>query len=90
MVEQRNLRHSAWLDHSVFQLLKTHVKSKKPHGWMGKFKSQIDLFQSGGEFLFKRMCTLEEWNIDAAPDPFTKFSFAKGQAKVKLGGVCWW
>ena len=56
---------------------------------MGNFKSQIDLFQSGGEFLFKRMCTLEEWNIDAAPDPFTKFSFAQELAKGKLGGDCW-
>ena len=25
--------------------------------------------------------------IDATPDPFTRFSFAQGLAKVKLGGV---
>ena len=29
----KNLRHSAWLDRSIFQLLKTQVKAKKPHGW---------------------------------------------------------
>ena len=29
-------------------------------GNMGKFKSQINLFQSRGEFLFERMCTFEE------------------------------
>ena len=27
-------------------------------------------------------------NIDATPDPFAEFSFAKGLAKVKLGGDC--
>ena len=31
---------------------------------------------------------LSSENIDATPNPFTKFSFAKGLAKVKLGGVC--
>ena len=29
-------------------------------GNMGKFKSQINLFQSRGEFLFERMCTFKE------------------------------
>ena len=31
---------------------------------------------------------LRSENIDATLDPFTKFSFAKGLAKVKLGRVC--
>ena len=31
---------------------------------------------------------LRSKNIDATPDPLTKFSFAKGLAKVKLGGAC--
>jgi hypothetical protein len=31
---------------------------------------------------------LRSKNIDATPDPFTEFSFAKRLAKVKLGGVC--
>ena len=46
MVEQRNLRHSAWLDHSIFQLLKTQVKAENPmiEGNMGMFESQISLF----------------------------------------------
>ena len=57
-------------------------------GNMGKFESQIDLFQSGGEFLFEACVLLMSESIDATPDPFTKFSFAKGLAKVKLGGVC--
>ena len=30
---------------------------------------------------------LRSESIDATPDPFTEFSFAKGLAKVKLGGV---
>ena len=29
-------------------------------GNIGKFESQIGLFQSEGEFLFERMCTIEE------------------------------
>ena len=62
MVEQKNLRHSSWLDCSVFQLLKTQVKVTSPmvKGNMGKFESQIDLFSFEGEFLFERMCTFEE------------------------------
>jgi len=42
MVEQKNLRQSAWLDHSVFQSLKNQVMAKKPHeveGNMGEFES---------------------------------------------------
>jgi hypothetical protein len=42
MAEQKNLRYSAWLDHSVFQLLKTQVMAKKTHeveGNMGEFES---------------------------------------------------
>jgi hypothetical protein len=37
----KNLRHSAWLDRSIFQLLKTQVKDKKPmiEGYMGKFEN---------------------------------------------------
>ena len=31
---------------------------------------------------------LRSESIDTIPDPFTKFSFAKELAKVKLGGVC--
>ena len=31
---------------------------------------------------------LRSESIDATPYPFTEFSFAKGLAKVKLGGVC--
>ena len=31
---------------------------------------------------------LRSESIDATPDPFTEFSYAKGLAKVKLGGVC--
>ena len=30
---------------------------------------------------------LRSESIEVTPDPFTKFCFAKGLAKVKLGGV---
>ena len=41
-----NLRHSAWLDRSIFQLLKTQEKATSPmfEANMGKFESQISLF----------------------------------------------
>jgi hypothetical protein len=29
----KSLRHGAWLDHSIFQLLMIQVKAQKPHGW---------------------------------------------------------
>ena len=58
----KNMRHSAWLDRSVFQLLKTQVNAISPmvESNMGKSESQIGGFQSGGEFLFEHMCTFEE------------------------------
>ena len=31
---------------------------------------------------------LRSESIDATPNPFTEFSFAKGLVKVKLGVVC--
>ena len=31
---------------------------------------------------------LRSGNIDAMTNPFAEFSFAKGLAKVKLGGAC--
>ena len=39
-------------------------------------------------FCLNACVLLRSENIDAAPDPFAKFSFAQGQAMVELGGVC--
>ena len=39
---------------------KWRLTSPMVEGNMGKFESQIGLFQSGVEFLFERMCTFEE------------------------------
>ena len=38
-------------------------------------------------FCLNACVLLRSKNIDATPDPFTRFSFAQGLAKVKLGGV---
>ena len=57
-------------------------------GNMGKFESQISLFQPEENSCLNACVLLRSESIDATPDPFTKFSFAKGLAKVKLGGVC--
>ena len=42
----KNMRHSAWLDRSVFQLLKTQVKATSliVKGNMSKFENQISFF----------------------------------------------
>jgi hypothetical protein len=85
----KSLRHSAWLDRSVFQLLKTQVKATNPmvKGNMNKFKSRNSLLESGGEFLFERMCTFEAWKHCSNSWSIVEFSFAKVLAKVKLGWV---
>ena len=57
-------------------------------GNMGKFESQIGLFQSEENSCLNACVLLRSESIDATPDPFTKFSFAEGLAKVKLERVC--
>ena len=54
-------------------------------GNMGKFESQIGNMENS---CLNACVLLRSENIDATPDTFAKFSFAKGLAKVKLGGVC--
>ena len=39
-------------------------------------------------FCLNACVLLRSESIDVTPNPFTEFSFAKGLAKVKLGGVC--
>ena len=39
-------------------------------------------------FCLNACVLLRSESIDVTPDPFAKFSFAKGLTKVKLGGVC--
>jgi hypothetical protein len=65
------------------------AKSSMVEGNMGKFESQNGLLQSRGEFLFERMCTFEAWKDSSNSWSIIEISFAKGIAKVKLGGACW-
>jgi len=43
--------------------------------------------KSRGESLFENMCTFEEWKHCSNSRSTTKFGFAKGLAKGKLGGI---
>ena len=56
-------------------------------GNTNKFESQISLFYSGAEFLIEHLCTFEVWKYSSNSWSIAKFSFAKGLAKVKLGGI---
>ena len=57
-------------------------------GNMDKFESQIGLSNPEDNSCLNACVLLRSESIDATPHPFAKFSFAKGLAKVKLGGVC--
>ena len=59
-------------------------------GNTGKFESQIVYSNPKENFWLNACVLLRSENIAAAPDPFAEFSFAKGLAKDKLGGVSWW
>ena len=61
-------------------------------GNMGKFEVR-SVYSNPEENSCLNTCVLLRSCYDIfknlkTPDPFTKFSFAKGLAKVKLGGIC--
>ena len=57
-------------------------------GNMGKFDVR-SVYSNPKENSCLNACVLvRSESIDATPNSFTKFSFAKGLAKVKFGGVC--
>ena len=56
-------------------------------GNTGKFKSQISLFYSKGEFLIEHLCTFEAWKHSSNSWSIAGFSFGKGLANIKLGGI---
>ena len=61
-------------------------------GNMGKFEvrsvySNLEENSSLNACVFLRSCYDVFKNLKT-PHPFAKFSFAKGLAKVKLGGIC--
>ena len=55
---------------------------------MGNLKVNSDIFNSEENSYLNACVLLRSESIDATPDPFNEFSFAKELAKVKLGGVC--
>ena len=56
-------------------------------GNMGKFESPVHSNLEENSCL-NACVLLRSESIDATPNQFTEFRFAKGLAKVKLGGVC--
>ena len=57
-------------------------------GNMGKFKVRSVYSNLEENSCLNASVLLRSKNIDVTPDPFIEFSFAKGLANVKLGGVC--
>ena len=51
-------------------------------------KVKLDYSNSKENSCLNACVLLRSENIDATPDPMSKFSFAQGLAKVKLGGAC--
>ena len=57
-------------------------------GNMGKFKVRSVYSNLEENSCLNACVLLRSESITATPDPFAKFSFAKGLAKDKLGGIC--
>ena len=57
-------------------------------GNMGKFEVRSVYSNPEENSCLNASVLLRSESIDATPDPFTEFSFAKGLVKVKLGRVC--
>ena len=67
---------------------KRRLGSPLVEGNMGKFTVR-SVYSNSEENSYLNACVLlRSESITATPDPFAKFSFAKGLAKVKLGRVC--
>ena len=57
-------------------------------GSMGKFEVRSVYSNPKQNSCLNACVLLRSENIDATPNPFAEFIFAKGLAKVKLGGAC--
>ena len=57
-------------------------------GNMGKFEVRSISSNPKENSYLNTYVLLRSESINATPNPFTEFSFAKGLAKVKFGGVC--
>ena len=57
-------------------------------GNMGKFDVRLVYSNPEENSCLNACVLLRSESIVATPDPFSKFSFAKGLAKDKLRGVC--
>jgi hypothetical protein len=67
----KSLRHSAWLDHSAFQLLKTQVKVTSPmaEGNMGKLEVEMVYSNSEKNFCLNICVLLRCESIVETLDP---------------------
>jgi hypothetical protein len=83
----KSLKHGAWLDHSIFQLLKTQVTATSPivEGNMSEFFIRI-VHSNLEESSCLNACVLvSRESIVATPDPSLSLSLLWDAQKVSLG-----
>jgi hypothetical protein len=82
----KSLRHSAWLNHSVFQLLKTQVMATSPmvKGNMGKFEVRIVCSNPKESFCLNACVLLRRESIVATPDPSLSLSLLRDECHTRF------
>jgi hypothetical protein len=83
----KSLKHGAWLDRSVFQLLKTQVTATSPmvKGNMSKFFIRIVHSNPKERSCLNACVPVGRESIVATPNPSLSLSLLKNEQKVSLG-----
>jgi hypothetical protein len=83
----KSLKHGAWLDCSVFQLLKTQVTAKSPmvEDNMSKFFIRIVHSNLEESSCLNACIPVRRESIVATPDPSLSLSLLRDEQKVSLG-----
>jgi hypothetical protein len=85
----KSLKHDAWLDRSVFQLLKTHVTATSPmvEGNMSEFFIRIVHSNPEESSCLNACVPIRRESIVATPDPSLSLSLLRDAQKVSLGSL---
>jgi hypothetical protein len=83
----KSLKHGAWLDRSVFQLLKTQVTATSPmvEGNMSEFFIRIVHSNPEESSCLNACVPVRHESIVATPDPSLSLSLLRDEQKVSLG-----
>jgi hypothetical protein len=83
----KSLKHSAWFDHSVFQLLKTQVMATSPmvEGNLSEFFIRIVHSNPEESSCLNACVPIRCESIVATPDPSLSLSLLRDEQKVSLG-----